>query len=300
MFDQFFLVFLAAVLAGFLGALIGIGGGVIIVTTFTLYLHLPIHVAIAASLVSIIATSISGALRYVKQRIADVKVGMFLETAATTGALAGAFIGVLLSAYVLSLIFGCFLFYTAANSMLRDYRKRARTGNADPAGLDPDPVSVKPQKSGHLLETGSYYDKAMKKEIGYTPVRPVLGALVVSFSGLASGLLGIGGGVINVAAMNSIMKIPVKVSIATSQFMIAVIAATGAVVYFVVGRVDFYVVAPAALGTVAGSTIGSLLMNKLPVKVIKTVFLILLVYFGYQMIAKGLLTGFGIKFPGIV
>lgn len=300
MFAEFFLVFLAAVFAGFLGALVGIGGGVIIVTTFTLYLHLPIHVAIAASLVSIIATSISGALRYVKQRIADPKVGMFLETAATTGALAGAFIGVLLSAYVLSLIFGCFLFYTAASNMIRDYRKKAGTTKADLSASPSGAVSVEPQKSGRLMEESSYYDVAMKKNVSYKPVRPVLGALVVSFSGLASGLLGIGGGVINVAAMNSIMKMPVKVSIATSQFMIAVIAATGALVYFIAGGVDFYVVAPAALGTVIGSTLGSLLMNKLPVRVIKTVFVILLIYFGYEMIAKGFLMGFGIRFPGIV
>ena len=292
MFAGFFLVFLAAVVAGFLGALVGIGGGVIIVTALSLYFHLPIHVAIAASLVSVIATSIAGALRYVKQRIADVQLGMFLEMATTTGALVGAFIGVMLNAYVLSLIFGAFLLYTAAKSLLSSRKGKVEGEPAN--GGDEDPNGI----SDRLMRRGGYYDKALKKDIKYIPVRPLPGAVVVSFAGLAAGLLGIGGGVINVAAMNSIMKVPMKVSIATSQFMIAVTAATGAIVYFIAGGINFYVVAPAALGTLLGSTLGSLLMNRLPIKVIKTVFLILLIYFGYQMIAKGILMGFGIGLPG--
>jgi hypothetical protein len=125
-------------------------------------------------------------------------------------------------------------------------------------------------------------------------------ALIVSLAGLAAGLLGIGGGVINVAAMNSVMKVPVKVSIATSQFMIAVTAATGAIVYFLAGGVDVYVVAPAALGTLLGSTLGGLVMNRLPSRLIKTIFQFLLLYLGYQMIAKVILMGFGVRLPGIV
>ncbi len=300
MFAEFFPVFIAAILAGFLGALLGIGGGVIIVTALSLYFHLPIHVAIAASLVSVIATSIAGALRYVKQRISDVKLGMFLEMATTSGALAGAFIGVLLSAYVLSLIFGAFLLYEAGHSLLSRNKKEGDGGLSKVKADDPDGFAGDAIASDRLLKRGVYYDKALGTEISYTPVRPVSGALVVSLAGLAAGLLGIGGGVINVAAMNSIMKVPVKVSIATSQFMIAVTAATGAIVYFIAGGIDVYVVAPAALGTVLGSTVGSLLMNKVPTKVLKTVFQVLLLYLGYQMIAKGILMGFGIRFPGII
>jgi uncharacterized protein len=299
-FVGFYLVFLAAVLAGFLGALVGIGGGVIIVTALSLYFHLPIHLAIAASLVSIIATSIAGALRYVKQKIADVRLGMFLEMATTAGALAGALIGVLLSAYVLSLIFGAFLLYTAANSLISSNRKRADAETSSGGAEDPNGNSDMLGLPDRLLKEGVYYDKPLKKNIMYVPVRPLPGALVMSLAGLAAGLLGIGGGVINVAAMNSIMKVPLKVSIATSQFMIAVTAATGAIVYFIAGAVNVYVVAPAALGTLLGSTLGSLLMNKLPIKVIKTVFVFLLIYLGYQMIAKGILMGYGIGLPGII
>lgn len=300
MFVEFFLVFAAAILAGLLGALVGIGGGVIIVTALSLFFHLSIHVAIAASLVSVIATSIAGALRFVKQRLADVKLGMFLEMATTIGAVVGAFVGVLLSAYVLSLVFGAFLLYTAINSLRGGRKEKAAGGVQNDEGAVSSGLSDSQDTSGKLLKKGAYYDKSTKLEVEYIPVRPLPGALVVSFAGVAAGLLGIGGGVINVAAMNSIMKVPVKVSIATSQFMIAVTAATGAIVYFLAGGINVYVVAPAALGTLLGSTTGSLLMNRLPVKVIKTLFQFLLLYLGYQMIAKGLLMGFGMKLPGLV
>ncbi len=300
MFTGFSLLFAAGVTAGFLGSLVGIGGGVIIVTVLTLYFHYSIHVAIAASLVCVMATSIAAALRYVRQRIADVRLGMFLEMASTTGAFAGAFIGVLLSAYVLSLIFGAFLLYTAARSIPRKNNRGIDDYSRSGQKRGPEEGQDSNRSAKSILEGGSYYDKALKANVHYRPSGTIVGPLVMSLGGLASGLLGIGGGVINVAAMNSIMKVPVKVSIATSQFMIAVTAATGAVVYFIAGGVNFYVVAPAALGTMLGSTLGSLSMNKLPVKVIKTIFLVLLVYFGYQMIAKGILMGFGFRLPGIV
>ncbi len=297
MFVQFSLVFLAAVLAGFLGALFGIGGGVIIVTALSLFFRLPIHVAIAASLVSVIATSIAGALRFVKQRIADVRLGMYLEMATTLGALAGAFIGVILNAYLLSLLFGVFLLYTAVNSLRKELKMKVA---GETRGNEERAASESSCGSRRLLRNGSYYDRSIQSTISYTPVRALPGALIVSLAGLAAGLLGIGGGVINVAAMNSVMKVPVKVSIATSQFMIAVTAATGAIVYFLAGGVDVYVVAPAALGTLLGSTLGGLVMNRLPSRLIKTIFQFLLLYLGYQMIAKGILMGFGVRLPGIV
>lgn len=113
-------------------------------------------------------------------------------------------------------------------------------------------------------------------------------------------MLGIGGGVIKVAAMNSIMGIPMKVAVATSKFMIGVTAAISAVVYFIAGGIDFYVVAPVALGTMLGATFGSAVMNKLQSRVIKTVFFVLMIYLGYQMLAKGLSSGFNINLPGLL
>lgn len=288
------MMFLVAIFAGFFGALVGIGGGVIIVPALTLLFRLPIHMAIAASIVSVIATSIAGALSYVDQQITNVRLGMFLEISTTAGALVGAFIGVMMNGWLLSLIFGVLVFYMAVVS----FRSRKTEDQMIETG-------------GYSLETGdniarwltlrgSYHDEAADKEIDYYATRTVQGSIVASLAGVGSGLLGIGGGVIKVAAMNSMMKIPMKAAVGTSKFMIGVTAATSAVVYFLAGGIDVYVVAPVALGTMFGATIGSLVMNRLHSRVLKTVFFLLMVYLGYQMIAKGILTGVNFKLPGLL
>lgn len=287
-------MFLIAVGAGFFGALVGIGGGLIIVPTLTLLFHVPIHVAIAASIVTVIATSIAGAVSYVKQELANVRLGMFLEISTTTGALIGAFLSVLMHGWMLSLIFGALILYMAAIS----YRSRETHEEAtgpDQAGEE------KPDKlAGTFKLAGVFHDQAAGREIGYRAKRVVGGSLVASVAGLGSGMLGIGGGVIKVAAMNSMMKLPIKVSVATSQFMIGVTAATGAVVYFLAGAVDLYVVVPIALGAMLGATLGSKVMNRLPSKALKVIFVALMIYFGYGMIASGLGAKFGIHLPGVL
>ena len=287
-------MFLIAIFAGFFGALVGIGGGVIIVPALTLLFRLPIHTAIAASIVSVIATSIAGALSYVDQQITNIRLGMFLEISTTAGALVGALIGVLMHGWMLSLIFGCLIFYMAIMSY--------RTRKVEEKMIESGGYEAKTDdKIAHALRLyGNYHDEALKKEINYHAAKTVEGSLISSLAGVGSGLLGIGGGVIKVAAMNSMMGIPMKASVATSKFMIGVTAATSAVVYFIAGGINQYIVAPVALGTMLGATIGSLVMNKLHSKVIKTVFFVLMIYLGYQMIAKGLLLGFNIKFPGLL
>ncbi len=294
MLHDFTLLFLVAIFAGFFGALVGIGGGVVIVPALSLLFHLPIHMAIAASIVSVIATSIAGALSYVDQQITNVRIGMFLEISTTTGALIGALVGVLLHGYVLSLIFGALIFYMAIMSY--------RTRNVEEHMLEAGGYDT--AKSGRisraLMLEGSYHDEALHKDVSYRAMKPIEGSLVSSLAGVGSGLLGIGGGVIKVAAMNSMMGIPMKASVATSKFMIGVTAATSAVVYFIAGGINVYVVAPVALGTMLGATGGSAVMNKLHSKMIKTIFFLLMIYLGYQMIAKGLLMGFNIKLPGLM
>ncbi|MCL5266530.1 MAG: sulfite exporter TauE/SafE family protein [Bacteroidetes bacterium] len=294
MFTTFLLMFLVAIFAGFFGALVGIGGGIVIVPALTLLFHLPIHTAIAASIVSVIATSIAGALSYVDQQITNVRLGMFLEISTTAGALVGAFIGVLMHGWTLSLIFGSLIFYMAIVS----YRTRKtedrliESGGYTSSGGD--------KLSRIMMLEGSYHDEAADKEIEYHATKTVEGSLISSIAGVGSGLLGIGGGVIKVAAMNSMMGIPMKAAVGTSKFMIGVTAATSAVVYFIAGGIDVYIVAPVALGTMLGATAGSMVMNKLHSRVIKTVFFLIMVYLGYQMIAKGLLTGFNFKLPGLL
>ncbi len=294
MFYEFLLMFVIAIFAGFFGALVGIGGGVIIVPALSLLFHLPIHMAIAASIVSVIATSIAGALSYVDQQITNVRLGMFLEISTTAGALVGALVGVLLNGYVLSLIFGTLIFYMAIVS----FRTRGREDHMIESG-DYGATEYTGISRALMLE-GTYHDEALKKDVSYRAAKPIEGSLVASLAGVGSGLLGIGGGVIKVAAMNSMMKIPMKASVATSKFMIGVTAATSAVVYFIAGGIDVYIVAPVALGTMLGATAGSMVMNKLHSKVIKTVFFLLMIYLGYQMMGKGILMGFGIKLPGLM
>ncbi len=294
MFVTYLLMFLIAIFAGFFGALVGIGGGVIIVPALALLFHLPIHTAIAASIVSVIATSIAGALSYVDQQITNVRLGMFLEISTTLGALFGALIGVLVHGYVLSLVFGALIFYMAIMS----FRTRKTEEKMIEAGAYGERST---DKIARLLRlTGMYHDAAMKKDVEYSATRTIEGSLVSSLAGVGSGMLGIGGGVIKVAAMNSMMGIPMKAAVATSKFMIGVTASISAVVYFIAGGIDFYVVAPVALGTMLGATLGSLVMNFLHSRVIKTVFFVLMIYLGYQMFAKGLLMGWSIKLPGLL
>ena len=200
----------------------------------------------------------------------------------------------MLHGYVLSLIFGALILYMAIMSY--------RTRNVEERMMEAGGYDT--AKSGRisraLMLEGSYHDEALHKDVSYRAMKPIEGSLVSSLAGVGSGLLGIGGGVIKVAAMNSMMGIPMKASVATSKFMIGVTAATSAVVYFIAGGINVYVVAPVALGTMLGATGGSAVMNKLHSKMIKTIFFLLMIYLGYQMIAKGLLMGFNIKLPGLM
>ncbi len=287
-------MYLIAVLAGFFGALVGIGGGLIIVPTLTLVFHVPIHVAIAASIVTVIATSTAGAVSYVKQGIANIRLGMFLEIATSTGALIGALLSVMMHGWTLSLIFGALILYMAAISY------RSKESHERTVSKEESERSNGDRLVSSLGLSGTFHDKSAGREIAYRAERPIGGSLVAAVAGLGSGMLGIGGGVIKVAAMNTMMKLPIKVSVATSQFMIGVTAATGAVVYFLAGAVDLYVVVPIALGAMTGATLGSKVMNRLPSKVLKIVFVALMVYFGYGMIASGLMTKFGIHLPGVL
>lgn len=293
MLISYLLMFLIAIFAGFFGALVGIGGGVVIVPALSVIFHLPIHTAIAASIVSVIATSIAGARSYVDQQITNVRLGMFLEISTTLGALAGALIGVMVHGWILAMVFAALIFYMAGVS----FRTRKTEDRMIKSGGYTDELSGD-RISLSLKLTGNYHDAAMQKEVDYRATRTIEGSLISSLAGIGSGMLGIGGGVIKVAAMNSMMGVPMKVAVATSKFMIGVTAAISAVVYFLAGGIDFYVVAPVALGTMLGATFGSSVMNKLQSRMIKTIFFFLMIYLGYQMLARGLSSGFDINLPG--
>lgn len=287
-------LFLFAILAGFSGALVGIGGGLIIVPALTLLYGVPVHVAIAVSIVCVIATGTAGALSYVKQEITNLHVVMFLEMATTAGAIIGALVSVLMHGWVLSLIFGALILYMAAVSL------RAKEPHHEADIQDGLQKTREDRISKAMNLSGTYHDRATGEDVHYSATKTIKGSLVASVAGLGSGMLGIGGGVIKVAAMNSVMRLPMKVSVATSAFMITITAATAAIVYFMAGVVNLYIVAPTALGTILGATLGSKLMNRLHARVIKIIFFAIMLYFGYGMVANGLSLGFGIKLPGLL
>lgn len=287
MFIEFIVLFVIAIFGGLLGSLVGIGGGIIIVPALTLLFNVPIHNAIAASLISVIATSIAGAHKYVEQEITNIKLGMFLEISTTLGALLGALLALILHGWILSVIFGMLVFSMAVYSYVTRSDDDEREFNSN---LDP-----KDKLENILCIKDSYFDAALNKEVTYAAHKPIGGSFISLLAGIGSGLLGIGGGIIKVSAMNGFMKVPMKVAVATSKFMIGVTAAASSILYFLSGAVDSYIVAPVALGTIAGATFGSSIMNRFKSKFIKLLFTAVAGYLSLRMILKGLSDGLNIN-----
>lgn len=267
-------ILLISVLAGFLGSLLGLGGGIIITPALTLLLGIDIKYAIGASIISVIATSSGSAVAYLKDRITNVRVAMFLEIATTIGALTGAFIAGLVSTKYLYLIFGFLLLYSAINM----FKKRKQEL---PRDISPSPLSRK------LNLSGAYYDKALSETVEYNVTGVYGGFGMMYVAGVISGLLGIGSGIFKVMAMDSFMKLPMKVSTATSNFMIGVTAAASAGIYLSRGNIDPSIAAPVALGVLLGASVGTKVMQRLKSSTLRLVFIPVLLYVSIQMIIKG-------------
>ncbi len=266
-------LFGVALVAGAFGALAGLGGGIIIVPVLTLFFGINVHYAIGASVVSVIATSSGAAATYIKANITNVRVGLFLEMATTVGALSGAFIGVYLGGPVLFLVFGLVLGLSAFVM----WRKRD----------EELPEGVVPDKWSRQLKLGNqYYDTALKQEIKYEVQGTKLALGLMYVAGVVSGLLGIGSGGLKVPALDIAMKLPIKVSSATSNFMIGVTAAASAGVYLARGYINPYLAAPVALGVLLGSVVGTHLLLILKGQVIRKLFIVVLVILTIQMLLK--------------
>ncbi len=286
-------LFGSAVGAGFLGALLGVGGGVIIVPFMVLMFHLPTKIAVATSIVSVIATSNAGGSKYVDQRITNLKLAMYLEIATTLGALSGSVLALYLRDWIMLLIFAALLLYMSWASFttrnLDDERIAAGTF-----------ANAKQDRLSHWLDLrGSYHDQAAKKTVEYVINGSMAGAVISYLAGMASGLLGVGGGVLKVSAMNKYMNVPMKVAVGTSKLMIGVTACVGSILFFMAGLIHFAVVAPVAIGTTVGATIGTMVMNRLRSVSLKWVFTVLMAYLAYGMIARGLAIGFNIHLPNL-
>jgi uncharacterized membrane protein YfcA len=266
------LVAIVSFVAGLLGSLTGLGGGVVLVPLLTIFFHVDIRYAIGASLVSVIATSSGAAAAYVKEGFSNIRIGMFLEIATTIGALIGAFIATWVSTSAIATIFGAVLIYSA-------YISR-RTRTLAQRNVLPDPLATR------LRLNGSFPD--LDKERTYNVQNVPTGFSLMFGAGALSGLLGIGSGAVKVLAMDQAMQIPFKVSTTTSNFMIGVTAAASAGVYLSRGYVDPGLSMPVMLGVLAGSLIGSQILVRAQTKSLRLVFSIVILVLGLQMLYKGL------------
>lgn len=261
--------------AGVLGSILGLGGGIIVTPALTLLFGVDIQHAIGASLISVIATSSGAAIAYIRDGITNIRVGMFLEIATTIGAVTGAVIGGLISPNLLYMVFAVFLLYSAL-AMLKKTKEEL-----------PGDVPLHSMAKTLKLQ-GEYYDKALKKQVSYNADNVYSGFGVMYGAGVISGLLGIGSGSFKVIAMDVFMKLPLKVSSATSNFMMGVTGAASAGIYLFRGDINPLISAPVALGVLIGATIGARIMQKLKSKTIRKLFIPILIYIALQMMAQGL------------
>lgn len=268
-------ILLISVFAGVVGSLLGLGGGIIVTPALTLIFGIDIQYAIGASIISVIATSSGSAVAYIKDGITNLRVGMFLEIATTVGAITGAFVSGLLSATALYIIFGLLLLYSAFNMI-------KKVGSEFPMNVKPDPIAKK------LNLHDSYYDKSLRQTVDYQVANVPAGFGVMYGAGIASGLLGIGSGAFKVMALDVFMKMPLKVSSATSNLMMGVTAAASATVYLFQGDIQPAIAAPVAIGVLIGATLGTRVMQRLKSKVIRIIFIPVILYVAFQMILEGL------------
>ena len=269
----FSLILLAtSVLAGLLGALSGLGGGVVIVPVLTVIFRVDIHYAIGASLVSVIATSSGAAAAYVREGFSNIRVGMFLEIATTLGALLGAWLTTRVPSHAIGVVFGVVLLYSAYASV----KKHEETHTQKP-----DALALRLKLRGSFpTGPGAHED--------YVAQRVPAGFSLMALAGTLSGLLGIGSGAVKVIAMDQAMRLPFKVSTTTSNFMIGVTAAASAGIYLRSGYIAPALVFPVMLGVLLGSLIGSRVLVRARVRTLRLVFALVIVALGVEMIVNSI------------
>jgi hypothetical protein len=262
-----------ALMAGFLGSLTGLGGGVVIVPLLTLVFGVDIRYAIGASLIAVIGTSSGAAAAYLKEGYSNIRIGMLLEIATASGALVGAFVAARVSTSLIGLIFGLVLLYSAYMS--------TQERHGDPCAEMP------PNRLAACLKLNGAYPTPQGPE-RYCVVRVPLGFALMWVAGILSGLLGIGSGALKVIAMDQVMRIPFKVSTTTSNFMIGVTAAASAGVYLSRGYIDPALSMPVVLGVLLGALLGSRYLMAARTRMLRLVFGAVIVVLGVEMIYNSL------------
>ena len=269
---------IASLLTGVVGALCGLGGGVLIVPFLTLYFDVPVSFAIGASIVATIATSSGSAAGYVREGVSNIKVGTFLVLFTASGAIIGATLEHLVPARMIFLIFAIVLLVT----LVPVIKKKEQ--------------NVKmPVKSDRIAERlaldCSYYDESEKKDVSYKVSGVGTGSGMLFGAGLISGLLGIGAGAFNVLTMDLAMKLPTKVCTTTSNFMIGVTASASAAIYFFAGDVEPFIAGPVAIGVAIGAVVGARIMRRVKSSIVRKMFAVIVLFVGIEMLLKGIGVG---------
>lgn len=264
------LLFLFSILAGLLGALTGLGGGIIVIPVLVLLFHINLHYAMGAALISVIATSSGTTAAYLREGFTNLRVGLFLETSAVTGAILGAYLISHISVKAIAVIFSLVLFFSA-------YLTIKQKDEADP------------NKASHpwslaLKLDGTYPDGHSLKH--YRLQRVPLALITMGFGGLLSGLLGIGAGAVKVLVMDQFLRLPYKVATTTSNFMIGITAAASAGVYLNYGYINPAVTFPVMIGVMIGSFLGARLLTKMHNRTLRILFSLLICLIGVQMLYK--------------
>ncbi len=258
--------------AGLLGSLTGLGGGIIVVPMLTLVFKVDLRYAIGASLISVIGTSSGAAAAYVREGFTNVRVGILLEVATTSGALVGAVVAAYVSTGVLGIMFGLLMLWTAYRSM------QPRVEHE---------ILSTPDKWSERLRLDSTYPTAEGKQL-YSVQRAPAGFSLMFVAGILSAMLGIGAGIVKVIAMDQLMRLPFKVSTTTSNFMIGVTAAASAGVYLHRGYIDPTLAFPVMLGVLSGAILGSRLLGTIKTKWLRRIFTSVVAVSALQMLYKGL------------
>ncbi|MGF6850766.1 putative membrane protein YfcA [Chitinophaga sp. W3I9] len=268
----FSLILLAgAYVAGLLGSLTGLGGGVILIPLLTLVFHVDIRYAIGAALLASIANSSGAATAYIKEGITNIRLGMFLEIATTAGAVGGALLAIFTPVNTIAILLGVVLIFSAAMTIRKKHEHAEQTGS----------------KLSYLLKLNSSYPTPTG-EVSYKLKNVAGGFSIMLIAGVLSGLLGIGSGALKVLAMDSTMRIPFKVSTTTSNFMIGVTAAASAVVYLQRGYIDPGMAFPVVLGVLGGAFTGARLLTFINARTLRIIFCAAITFVALEMIYNGL------------
>jgi len=257
--------------AAIVGSMLGLGGGVFLVPIFTLFFGIDQKIAIGASAIAVVTNSVVGSSIHLQSRFTNLRLAMLLQVTMATGATIGAIVGVWAPERALNVIFGLVLLYAATSMLL----KRTAATAQELSEVD-DEWNLK----------ASYIDPASKREITYVPQQVRAGLGVSGFAGMLSGMLGVGGGVIQVPAMNLLMRIPVKAAAGTSSFMVGITAVATAFVYYSREKIDPTVVVPAMIGIFLGSQAGSRLTRRVKARNLVLFFTIILLYLGISLLLK--------------